>query len=42
MDVVPSLTAEDVRDYATNNYTGENIVVVATGNVNHTEVVDEV
>lgn len=31
-----------MRDYHTANYYGENIVVVATGDVNHDEIVDQV
>jgi predicted Zn-dependent peptidase len=42
MDVVPTLTANDVKEFHQNFYTGENIVVVATGKVNHSDVVDQV
>lgn len=42
MDVVPQLTVDDVRAFKDNFYVGDNIVVVATGKVNHQQVVDEV
>ena len=41
-DNLPNLNIEQVRQYHTDNYHGENIVIVASGNVSHEEVVDMV
>lgn len=41
-DNLPNLTIEQVRQFHNDYYHGDNIVVVATGNVNHQEVVDMV
>jgi processing peptidase subunit beta len=41
-DFVGTLSVDALRDYHTANYYGENIVVVATGDVNHSSVVDQV
>lgn len=41
-DYCGTLTAEMLRDYHTANYYGENIVVVATGDVSHEQIVDQV
>ena len=41
-DFVGSLTADMLREYHTANYYGENIVVVATGDVSHSQIVDQV
>lgn len=41
-DNLANLTIEQVRQYHTDNYHGENIVIVASGNVSHDEVVDMV
>jgi predicted Zn-dependent peptidase len=39
-DFVGSLSADMLREYHTANYYGENIVVVATGDVSHSQIVD--
>lgn len=39
-DNLSSLTVEMVRQYHGDNYYGDNIVIVASGNVNHQDVVD--
>lgn len=39
-DYVSSISAEQLRDFHTANYYGENIVVVATGDVSHEQIVD--
>lgn len=39
-DNVGNLTSDDLHRFRENNWTGENIVVVGTGNVNHQELVD--
>jgi len=41
-DYTSTISAEQLRDYHTANYFGENIVVVATGDVTHEAVVDQV
>ena len=41
-DYVSSISAEMLRDYHTANYYGENITVVATGDVHHDQIVDQV
>jgi len=41
-DNVAALTEDHVRSYHNDNYYGDNIVVVATGNVTHDQVVDAV
>ena len=38
-DLTHTLTLDNVRDYYNANYYGDNIVVVATGDVNHDEIV---
>jgi len=39
-DLTQTLTVEQLNDFHTSNYFGDNITVVATGNVNHEQVVD--
>ena len=41
-DLTQSITLDNLRDFHTANYYGDNITVVATGNVSHQEVVDAV
>lgn len=41
-DNLYNLTADNVRDFHTTNYFGDNIVVVGTGNINHEEFVSQV
>lgn len=41
-DLVHALGADHLRDFHSANYTGKNIVVVATGDVNHAQIVDAV
>lgn len=41
-DVLQSLTADNVRDFHTTHYFGDNIVVVGAGNINHDEFVSQV
>ena len=41
-DLTQSLGADHLRDYYAANYTGKNVVVVATGDVNHAQIVDAV
>lgn len=41
-DNVGNLTGDAIRDYYSGNFFGDNIVVVATGNVSHNEIVDQV
>jgi processing peptidase subunit beta len=41
-DYVSTIGVEHLRDYHTANYYGENIVVVATGDVSHDQIVDQV
>ena len=41
-DNAPHITLDHVRDFQRANYYGDNIVVVATGNVRHNDVVDMV
>jgi predicted Zn-dependent peptidase len=41
-DQVGNLSAEVLRDYHTANYYGENVVVVATGDVSHDQIIDQV
>lgn len=42
IDNVDSITPEIIKEFHANHYTGENLVVVGTGNVNHKEFVDHV
>jgi processing peptidase subunit beta len=39
-DNLPSLTVDQVRQFHADNYYGDNLVIVASGNVNHEDVVD--
>jgi len=39
-DNLTNITVDQVRQFHTDNYYGDNIVIVASGNVNHQEVVD--
>lgn len=39
-DNLPSLTVDQVRDFHASTYTGDNIVIVGSGNVAHEELVD--
>lgn len=41
-DLTQSITLDNLRDFHTANYFGDNITVVATGNVNHQQIVDAV
>lgn len=41
-DYVSSISVDMLRDFHTANYYGENIVVVATGDVSHEQIVDQV
>jgi predicted Zn-dependent peptidase len=41
-DVLQSLSADNVRDFHTTHYFGDNIVVVGAGNINHDEFVSQV
>lgn len=41
-DLTQSISLDNLRDYHTANYFGDNITVVATGNVNHQQIVDAV
>ena len=41
-DLTQTLTLDHIRSYHTANYYGDNITVVATGNVSHDQVVDAV
>lgn len=41
-DNLPSLNVEQVRQFHNDNYHGENIVIVGSGNVNHQDLVDMV
>lgn len=41
-DNLHSLTADNVRDFHTTNYFGDNIVIVGAGNINHEEFVGQV
>lgn len=41
-DNLPNLTVEQVRQFHSDNYQGENIVVIASGNVDHQDIVDMV
>jgi processing peptidase subunit beta len=41
-DNLANLTVDDLQNYRTLNYFGDNIVIVGTGNVNHDEFVNEV
>lgn len=41
-DYVSTISVEQLRDYHTANYYGENIFVVATGDVSHDQIVDQV
>lgn len=39
-DLTQTLSVEQLNDFHTSNYFGDNITVVATGNVSHDQVVD--
>lgn len=41
-DQLAGLTAEDLHNYKAANYNGENLVVVGSGNIDHTQFVDMV
>lgn len=41
-DTLSSLNVDQIREYYTTNYFGDNIVVVGTGNVRHQDLVDQV
>lgn len=41
-DNLYNLSADNIRDFHTANYFGDNIVVVGTGNINHDEFVSQV
>lgn len=41
-DNLPNLSADQVQQFHSDNYCGDNIVIVASGNVNHQDVVDMV
>lgn len=41
-DITRSIQLDNLRDYYTANYYGDNIIVVATGNVSHEQIVDQV
>lgn len=41
-DLTQTITLDNLKDYHTANYYGDNITVVATGNVSHDQVVDAV
>lgn len=41
-DLTQSLGTDHLRDYYAANYVGKNVVVVATGDVNHAQIVDAV
>jgi processing peptidase subunit beta len=41
-DLTQSITLDNLRDFHSANYYGDNITIVATGNVSHQEVVDAV
>jgi processing peptidase subunit beta len=41
-DLTNAITLDNLRDYHTANYYGDNITVVATGNVSHDQIVDAV
>lgn len=40
LDNIKSITQDQILDYYERNYYGKNLVVVATGNVRHDEIVD--
>lgn len=42
IDNLNNITPEMLKEFHSNYYTGENIVIVGTGNVNHAEFVDMV
>jgi predicted Zn-dependent peptidase len=42
IDNINNVTKEMIQQYHASHYTGENIIVVGTGNVNHKEFVDQV
>lgn len=42
LDNIKAITQDQVLDYYERNYFGKNLVVVATGNVRHDEIVDMV
>ena len=42
IDNVNNVTPEMIKEFHSNYYTGENLVVVGTGNINHQEFVDQV
>jgi len=39
-DNIPQLTKQAVEDFYKNNFVGENLIVVATGNVNHEKIAE--
>ena len=41
-DMLHEITVDDLRGNYNSNYYGDNLVFVATGNVNHEQVVDAV
>ena len=41
-DHLQNLTADHVREFHSNHFVGDNIVVVGAGNINHEEFVDQV
>jgi processing peptidase subunit beta len=41
-DLTSALTVDHLKNYHNANFYGDNIVVVATGNVNHNQIVDAV
>lgn len=41
-DLTNTLTVNHLRDYHTANYYGDNMIIVATGEVNHDQIVDAV
>jgi predicted Zn-dependent peptidase len=42
IDNINNVTQDMIHQYHANNYVGENLIVVGTGNVNHKEFVDMV
>jgi predicted Zn-dependent peptidase len=42
IDNINNITPEMIKEFHSNYYTGENLVVVGTGNINHKEFVDMV
>jgi len=41
-DILHTLRADNLRDFHTTNFFGDNIVIVGTGNINHDEFVNQV